>query len=129
MAVISLNTVLAYAVGDGAEFIEIENLQETPSLGGSVESIDITTLKDPAYCYTKGIKSYGDSLEFKVLYDKETFQELNELDGENTWKVTLADMATCTFKATSAVSLDGVGVNAALTFTLALQPCSEMVWA
>lgn len=129
MAVISLNTVLAYAVGDGAEFVEIENLQETPSLGGSTESIDITTLKDPAYMYTKGIKNYGDSLEFKVLYDKETFQELNELDGENTWKVTLADAATCTFKATSAVSLDGVGINAALTFTLALQPCSEMVWA
>jgi hypothetical protein len=43
--------------------------------------------------------------------------------------VTLPDGLTCTFSGTSSVKLDGVGVNAALTYTLAIKPDSEMVFA
>ena len=74
-------------------------------------------------------KNYGDSLAFKFLYDTEQFGVLNALTGVNDWLVTLPDAETCTFKGTSSVKLDGVGVNAPLTYTLAIKPNSEMVWA
>lgn len=127
MATISKGIKLSYNAGDA--FVELTNLQEIPELGGDTEAIEITTLADAAHMYTDGIKNYGDSLAFKFLYEKEQFTELNGLAGEVEWKVELPDAATCTFSGTGSVKLDGVGVNAALTYTLAVKPSSEMVWA
>ena len=107
---------------------ELTNLQEIPELGGNAEAIEITTLADAAHMYTDGIKNYGDSLSFKFLYEQTQFTELNGATGSNTWKVELPDGATCTFGGTCSVKLDAVGVNAALTYTLAVKPNSEMVW-
>lgn len=122
MAVISKGIKLYY--GD----VELTNLQEIPELGGDVEAIEITTLADAAHTYTDGIKSYGDSLAFKFLYEAEQFETLTGLTGSQTWKVELPDSTTCTFGGTCSVKLDGVGVNAALTYTLAIKPNTEMVW-
>lgn len=108
---------------------ELTNLQEIPELGGDAEAIEITTLADAAHMYTDGIKNYGDSLAFKFLYEKEQFTTLNGTKTVGQWKVELPDGATCTFSGTCSVKLDGVGVNAALTYTLAVKPNSEMVWA
>lgn len=109
--------------------VELTNLQEIPELGGDAEAIEITTLADAAHMYTDGIKNYGDSLAFKFLYEKEQFTTLNAASESQTWKVELPDGATCTFGGVGSVKLDGVGVNAALTYTLAVKPDSEMVWA
>jgi len=127
MAVISKGITLSYK--KDTDFIELTNLQEIPELGGDTEAIEITTLADAAHMYTDGIKNYGDSLAFKFLYDGEQFTTLNALVDSVEWKVTLSDGATCTFGGTSSVKLDGVGVNAALTYTLSVKPNSEMVWA
>lgn len=108
---------------------ELTNLQEIPELGGDTEAIEITTLADAAHMYTEGIKNYGDSLAFKFLYEEAQFSELNGTTGSQTWKVELPDGATCSFGGTCSVKLDGVGVNAALTYTLAVKPNSEMIWA
>ena len=108
---------------------ELTNLTEISNLGGETESIEVTTLASVAHEYTDGIKNYGDSLDFKFLYEKEQFAELNEATTSQTWKVELPDGATCTFGGTCSVKLDGVGVNAALTYTLSIKPNSEMVWA
>lgn len=128
-AVISKGIELSYKNGESEEFVKLTNLQEIPELGGDAEAIEITTLADPAHMYTDGIKSYGDSLSFKFLYEKAQFSALNTLAGVSEWKVTLPDSTACTFSGTSSVKLDGVGVNAALTYTLAVKPNSEMVWA
>lgn len=125
MAVISKGITLSYK--KDTDFVELTNLQEIPELGGDTEAIEITTLADAAHMYTDGIKSYGDSLAFKFLYEGEQFETLNAL-GDADWKVTLPDGATCTFGGTCSVKLDGVGVNAALTYTLAVKPNSEMIW-
>lgn len=126
MATISKGITLAYKV-DG-EFVELTNLQEIPDLGGTTESIEITTLADAAHMYTDGLKNYGDSIDFKFLYEKTQFETLNDI-GEAEWKVTLPDGAACEFGGTGSVKLDGVGTNAALTYTLAIKPNSEMAWA
>lgn len=123
MAVISKGITLS--VGETL----LTNLQEIPELGGDVEAIEITTLADAAHTYTDGIKNYGDSLAFKFLYEDAQFTELNALTGSQDWKVALPDGTTCSFGGTCSVKLDGVGVNAALTYTLSVKPNSEMVWA
>ena len=123
MAIISKGITLH--LGDKA----LTNLQEIPALGGASEAIEITTLADAAHMYTDGILSYGDTLSFKFLYEKTQFNELSDLDAVSSWKVTLPDATTCSFTGTSSVQLDGVGVNAVLTYTLNIKPNSEMVWS
>lgn len=127
MAVISKGITLSYK--NGSDFIELTNLQEIPDLGGEVEAIEITTLADAAHTYTNGLINYGDSLEFKFLYDKTQFETLNGLTDVSEWKVELPDGANCSFSGSSSVRLDGVGINSALTYTLAVKPNTKMVWA
>jgi len=124
---ISKGIKLSYGSGDS--FKELTNLQEIPDLGGETEAVEITTLADAAHMYEDGIKNYGDSLPFKFLYEATQFEALNALTGSQQWKVELPDGTACTFGGTSSVKLNGVGVNAALTYTLAIKPNSEMVWA
>lgn len=107
----------------------LENLQEIPELGGDAEAIEITTLADSAHMYTDGILNYGDNLAFKFLYEKTQFTTLAALEGSQNWKVELPDNSTCSFGGSCSVKLDGVGVNAALTYTLSIKPNSAMVWA
>ena len=128
MATISKGIKLSYKAGE-SEFTELTNLQEIPELGGDTEAIEVTTLADAAHMYTDGIKNYGDSLAFKFLYEKEQFTTLNGLITSAEWKVELPDGAACTFGGTCSVKLDGVGVNAALTYTLAIKPNTAMIWA
>ena len=123
MAVISKGITLSYGT------TKLTNLMEIPELSGEVESIEITTLADAAHMYADGLKNYGDNLGFKFLYEKEQFSDLNALTGSQTWKVELPDGATCSFGGTCSVKLDGVGVNAALTYTLNIKPNTEMAWA
>ena len=130
MAVISKGITLSYKTsGSVGDYTELTNLQEIPDLGGDVEAIEVTTLADAAHVYTDGIKNYGDSLAFKFLYDKTQFETLNGLTGSSDWQVELPDGTTCSFSGSSSVKLDGVGVNAALTYTLAIKPNSAMTWA
>lgn len=129
MAVISKGIKLSYKNGESAQFVELKDLQEIPDLGGETEAIEITTLADAAHMYTDGILNYGDSLAFKFLYTKEQFASLQALKTSCDWKVELPDGEACTFSGTCAVKLDGVGVNAALTYTLSVKPNSEMAWA
>lgn len=127
MATVSKGITLSYK--DNGDFVNLTDLQEIPELGGDVEAIEITTLADEAHMYTDGIKNYGDSLAFKFLYKKEQFTTLNELEKSVEWEVSLPDGASCTFGGTCSVKLDGVGVNAVLTYTLSIKPNTAMVWA
>ena len=129
-AVISKGIKLSYKTSaEPSSYTDLTDLQEIPDLGGESEAIEITTLDDAAHMYTDGILNYGDSLSFKFLYKKTQFNTLTGLDGSISWKVTLPDNIACTFTGTSSVKLDAVGVNNALTYTLAIKPDSEMVWA
>ena len=128
MATISKGIKLSYKAS-GDTYTELTNLQSIPDMGGSADSIEITTLADAAHTYTNGILDYGDSLEFVFLYEKEQFTTLNALTGSKDWKVELPDSSTCSFSGSASVSLTGVGVNEALTYTLSIKPDSAMAWA
>lgn len=107
---------------------ELTNLLSIPELGGDTEALEITTLADTAHVYTDGLKNYGDSLAFQFLYEATQFSALNALTDSQNWKVQLPGGETCTFSGTCSVKLDGVGVNAVLTYTLSVKPNSAMVW-
>lgn len=127
MAVISKDIQLL--LKQSSDYTNLLNLQEIPELGGDTEAIEVTTLADAAHVYTDGLKNYGDSLAFKFLYEKEQFMMLNALDGEQEWVVVLPDEARCSFSGSCSVKLDGVGINAALTYTLSIKPSTEMLWS
>ena len=131
MAVIYKGITLSYKTAgeSSGTYTPLTNLQEIPELGGDSEAIEITTLADAAHMYTDGIKNYGDSLSFTFLYENTQFETLNALTGSISWQVKLPDDTTCSFTGTSSVKLAGVGVNAALTYTLAIKPDSAMIWA
>lgn len=128
MAVISKGITLSYKVGEAQQYTLLKDLQEIPDLGGEAEALEITTLDDAAHMYTDGILNYGDNLPFKFLYVKEQFDTLVALDGSIAWQIKLPDNTTCSFTGTSSVKLDAVGVNAPLTYTVAIKPDSEMIW-
>lgn len=111
----------------GAE--ALTNLLEIPNLGGTTDSVEVTTLENEAHMFINGLKSYGDSLAFKFIYEKTQFTELAALEGAQTWKVELPDGATCSFSGEGSVTMDGAGVNAALSYTLNIRPTTAMVWA
>lgn len=135
MAVLSKGITLSYkASGDNA-YTALTNLQEIPELGGEADSIEVTVLSDNAHKYTDGILNYGDSLSFKFLYDATQFATLNGLTGSVDWKVELPDGTagaldtSATFSGVGKVKLDGVGVNAVLTYTLNIKPDSAITFA
>ena len=130
MALISKGITLAYAeTAEVAEFTQLADLMDFPELGaGEADSIEITTLADSAHKYTKGLDNYGDSIAFKFLYNGAQFTILGAMNKELFWKVSLPDSTNCTFSGEPSVKLDGVGVNAALTYTLSVKPNSAMVW-
>ena len=122
-------SIAKYTGGTLGNYSEVPNLQEIPSLGGSPEKVDVTTLADSAYHYINGIKDFGD-LDFKFLYDNSdassNYRVLKGCESEDkvSIKIELPDALTSSgtgttfvFDAGVSVSLDDAAVNAALTFT------------
>lgn len=122
---------LSYKASGGSSYTDLTDLQEIPDIGGSADSVEVTTLEDEAHMYINGLKDYGDSLDFTFLYAKAQFTTLSGLTGSISWKVTLPGTGgmTATFDAEPSVKLNGVGVNDAITYTLSLKPSSAITFA
>lgn len=127
MAILSKGIKLSYSSTGTESYTDLTDLLEIPSLGGSVDKVDVTTLADASKKYINGIKDYGD-LAFKFNYAKEQFTTLNSLTGSIHFKVTLPDTTTATFSGEPSVSLEGVGVGAAMTYTLNISLDSDIAF-
>ena len=125
MAILSKGIKLSYSSTGTDSYTDLTDLLEIPSLGGSIDKVDVTTLADASKKYINGIKDYGD-LAFKFNYAKEQFNTLNGLTGSIHFKVTLPDNVTATFSGEPSVSLEGVGVGAAMTYTLNISLDSDI---
>ena len=125
MAILSKGIKLSYSSTGTESYTDLTDLLEIPSLGGSIDKVDVTTLADASKKYINGIKDYGD-LPFKFNYAKEQFNTLNGLTGSIHFKVTLPDNTTATFSGEPSVSLEGVGVGAAMTYTLNISLDSDI---
>ena len=122
---------LSYKASGGNSFTDLTNLQEIPDIGGSADSVEVTTLDDAAHMYINGLLDYGDSLDFTFLYDKTQFTALNALTGTVSWKITLPGTSalTASFDGEPSVKLNGVGVNDAITYTLSVKPSTAITFA
>ena len=125
MAILSKGIKLSYSSTGTESYTDLTDLLEIPSLGGSIDKVDVTTLADASKKYINGIKDYGD-LAFKFNYAKAQFTTLNGLTGSINFKVTLPDTTTATFSGEPSVSLEGVGVGAAMTYTLNISLDSDI---
>jgi len=135
--ILSKGITLGYkSSASASSYTDLTNLQEIPDLGGAAESVEVTCLADVAHMYINGIKDYGDSLDFTFIYEPTQFTTLSGFaDTTYYWQVGLPDGTggvvdtTCTFSGKCSVKLNGVGVNAAMTYTLSIKPESAMVFA
>lgn len=125
MAILSKGIKLSYSSTGTESYTDLTDLLEIPSLGGSIDKVDVTTLADASKKYINGLKDYGD-LAFKFNYAKAQFTTLNGLTGSVNFKVTLPDTTTATFSGEPSVSLEGVGVSAAMTYTLKISLDSDI---
>lgn len=118
---LSKNIKLAYKLV--STFTNLPDVMEIPDLGGSIEKIETTVLSDSNKKYINGLKDYGD-ISFKFLYENtptSSFRILNGLEAAGLvqeWQVEFPDGTKFTFFGFPSVSVDSVGVNAPLTYTL-----------
>lgn len=117
--ILSKGIKLSYSATGSEAWNELTNLQEIPEIGnGAPEKVETTTLADSAKKYIAGLGDSGQELAFKFLYEKAQFNTLAALSTTQHWKVEMPDGVNATFEGTPAVKFDGVGTNAALTYTL-----------
>ena len=110
----------------------LDGLQEVPSLGGTPDKVEVTTLADASRRYIKGIKDYGD-LTFKFLYQNDTetsnFRVLRGLEESGKiveWKVEFPDGTGFAFSGECTVAPSDGAVNAAITFNLTISLNSDI---
>ena len=120
----------------------IKGLQQIPDVGGTAETIEVTTFNDHAHTYINGLLNYGDSIDFTCLHDASQFTTVNGLQGQYNWIIGLPDGTThasandfatistvAIFPAESSAKINGVGTNEALTDTISLKPAGSIVFS
>lgn len=124
----------------GSSYSIVAPIKEFPDLGGSPESIDVTTLSDHMRMSVPGIQDV-DSLEFPMNYDLEDYTTIKGYEGaEGEWavvfgkQVTTGQTPTTTyggqgifhFKGYPTVWVNGAGVNDAREMTTSISLTSEI---
>ena len=123
---------LSYKKDSSSSYEVLDGLQEVPSLGGTPDKVEVTTLSDGSRRYIKGIKDYGD-LTFKFLYQNDTetsnFRVLRGLEESGKiveWKVNFPDGTGFEFSGECTVAPSDGAVNAAITFNLTISLNSDI---
>ena len=115
-----------------ASYEVLDGLQEVPSLGGTPDKVEVTTLADASRRYIKGIKDYGD-LTFKFLYQNDTetsnFRILRGLEESGKiveWKVEFPDGTGFEFSGECSVAPSDGSVGGYIAFNLTISLNSDI---
>ena len=106
----------------------VSGLTDIPDMGATPEKLDVTTLADASRQYIEGIKDYGD-LEFTFIYEsgaEGNYAKLAALEGNQECAVTFPDGSKFTFSGEISLRIVGVGVNAVITFVMAVALSSDI---
>lgn len=108
--------------------LEVTGLQSTPEISESKEKLETTTLANANKTYIDGLKDFGDSLSFGVLYLKDEFLAVRELaDGEGkAIELKYPDGMTVSFTGSVSTVLSGAEVNSVLTYNIEITPMSDI---
>ena len=110
----------------------LDGLMEVPSLGGTPDKVEVTTLADASRRYIKGLKDYGD-LAFKFLYQNDTatsnFRILRGLEESGKivdWKVEFPAGTAFAFSGECSVAPSDGSVGGYIAFTLNISLNSDI---
>lgn len=106
----------------------VSGLTDIPDMGATPEKLDVTTLADASRQYIEGIKDYGD-LEFTFIYESGAdgnYAKLAALEGNQECVVTFPDGSKFSFNGEISLRIVGVGVNAVITFVMAVALSSDI---
>ena len=109
----------------------VSGLTDIPDMGATPEKLEVTTLADASRQYIEGIKDYGD-LEFTFIYESGAdgnYAKLAALEGQQDCAVTFPDGSKFTFSGEISLRIVGVGVNAVITFVMAVALSSDIEYA
>ena len=136
MAISSYKTFLM--VKKDAAFEKLIDIKNFPDLGGAPEMLETTTLSDAMQTYIPGIQSL-DGLEFTANYEKEDFDTLKAMEGQefdfSVWFGGTVSGGTVTptgengkfdFKGQLSVFPVGGDVNAVVEMTISIAPSSPI---
>lgn len=112
------------STGTGSTYTVLPNLQEIPEIGGTPDTVEITTLDDSCKRYLKGLIDFG-TLDFTFLYDTDdtnsAYRLLHSLEtittDHPTWQLSFPDGTKFQFGGDVSTKINGVGTNDAITFT------------
>lgn len=99
-----------------------------PTLGGSNETVDVTSLEDTTTKSIAGLKEF-DELEFTFWYDTAQFKTVHPLcDGktEHTMTITFPDGLKAELTGTMTIALTGAEVGEALQYTITVFLSEDM---
>ena len=123
---------LSYKKDSSSSYEVLDGLMEVPSLGGTPDKVEVTTLADASRRYIKGLKDYGD-LAFKFLYDNEkatsNFRILRGLEDSGKvvdWKVEFPDGTGFAFSGECSVAPSDGSVGGYIAFTLNISLNSDI---
>lgn len=117
----SQGTKLEYSE-DGTKWNEVGGVKTVPEMGGSPQTIDVTTLSSPRQESIEGLQQ-SQSLAFQCVYQGDNFKAMAALSGNHKqykWRVTFPDGTTSTFTGSFVIKTDSYGTNAALAFTITI---------
>lgn len=146
-----INLYVSGSVAEGTFYDYLHGLQEVPELGGTPETIEVTTLADTSKKYIKGLRDFGE-LSFSFLYgeliqscdedcnlvayDRDNmskyptvFKHLKDFENADKivdWKLQFPDGTEFTFSGAVSVIMAGASVNSPLTFTATITLNSDM---
>lgn len=123
---------LSYKKDSSSSYEVLDGLMEVPSLGGTPDKVEVTTLADASRRYIKGLKDYGD-LAFKFLYDNSSatsnFRVLRGLEESGKvidWKVEFPDGTGFAFSGECSVAPSDGSVGGYIAFTLNISLNSDI---
>lgn len=136
---------------EGANWTYLHGLQEVPELGGTPETIEVTTLADTSKKYIKGLRDFGE-LSFSFLYGEKVqycdddgkllpyqldgnvpyytvfryLKDFENVDKIVDWKLEFPDGTSFEFSGAVSVIMAGASVNSPLTCTVTITLNSDM---
>lgn len=136
------NTYMSFLMHstDGKTYTKLADIISYPDLGGSPETIDVTTLSDSMMTNILGLQS-ADSMEFPILYDPTTYQTIKGYENktefyavwfggtEGTSGVTpTGSDGKFSFQGMLNIRVTGAGVNEARKATVTLAASTPIVF-